>query len=199
MASTTCSIATNNIASLDDLPNDVGGLTAAQLKALFDKFGVDLVAWFNATHIGTDKIHIGDNPAARVYHDANQSIANVTYTQLAFNSERFDTNVMHDTTTNNTRLTCKTAGKYLIWGCVEFESNITGWRFLEILLNGSIKTARELRTPLSGSTIVFTISTVYDLAVNDYVELQVYQSSGGALNVNVAGNHSPEFSMVRVG
>jgi hypothetical protein len=51
MAFTTCSVATNNIASLDDLPNDVGGLTATQLKALFDKFGVDFVAWFNATHI----------------------------------------------------------------------------------------------------------------------------------------------------
>lgn len=51
MSYTTCSVTTNNIAALDDLPNDVGGLTAAQLKALFDKFGVDFVAWFNATHI----------------------------------------------------------------------------------------------------------------------------------------------------
>ncbi len=51
MGFTTCSVATNNIASLDDLPNDTGGLTAAQLKAAFDKFGVDFVAWLNATHI----------------------------------------------------------------------------------------------------------------------------------------------------
>ncbi|KJS67028.1 MAG: hypothetical protein JL50_10855 [Peptococcaceae bacterium BICA1-7] len=51
MALTTCSVATNNVASLDDLPNDVGGLTPAQLKAVFDKFGADFVAWFNGTHI----------------------------------------------------------------------------------------------------------------------------------------------------
>jgi hypothetical protein len=42
---------TSNITPLDPEPNDVGGLTDAQLQALFDKFGVDFVAWFNATHI----------------------------------------------------------------------------------------------------------------------------------------------------
>lgn len=31
-----------NISKLDDLPNDVGGLSAAELKATFDKAGVDL-------------------------------------------------------------------------------------------------------------------------------------------------------------
>ena len=43
---------TNYISQLDDLPNDVGGLTADQLKAMFDKFGTEFVAWFNATHLG---------------------------------------------------------------------------------------------------------------------------------------------------
>jgi hypothetical protein len=42
---------TDHVASLDDLPNDVGGLTAAQLKAVFDQFGTEFVAWFNATHL----------------------------------------------------------------------------------------------------------------------------------------------------
>jgi hypothetical protein len=64
MAFTTCSVATNNIASLDNLPNDVGGLTPAQLKAVFDKFGVDLVAWFNATHIVEDDAHLAEKAAA---------------------------------------------------------------------------------------------------------------------------------------
>lgn len=51
MAYTPCTVATNNIAALDPEPNDVGGLTDAQLQATFDKFGADFVAWFNATHI----------------------------------------------------------------------------------------------------------------------------------------------------
>jgi hypothetical protein len=51
MALTEYSGDTDYVASLDDLPNDVGGLTAAQLKAVFDQFGTEFVAWFNATHV----------------------------------------------------------------------------------------------------------------------------------------------------
>ena len=42
---------TNYISALDDLPNDVGGLTAEQLKAVFDQFGTEFKAWFNGTHL----------------------------------------------------------------------------------------------------------------------------------------------------
>jgi hypothetical protein len=45
------SITTNNISALDPEPNEVGGLTAAQLQATFDKFGVDWKAWFILTHL----------------------------------------------------------------------------------------------------------------------------------------------------
>lgn len=38
----------NIIAKLDDEPNDVGGLTAAQLKAKFDEGGVALKEYINA-------------------------------------------------------------------------------------------------------------------------------------------------------
>jgi hypothetical protein len=51
MALTEYSGDTDYVANLDNLPNDVGGLTPAQLKAVFDQFGTEFVAWFNATHI----------------------------------------------------------------------------------------------------------------------------------------------------
>jgi len=43
-----------------------------------------------------------------------------------------------------------------------------------------------------------TISTIYQLAATDYVELQVYQDSGGDLDINASAASSPEFAMVRV-
>jgi hypothetical protein len=244
MALTTCSVDTDNITNLDDLPNDVGGLTASQLKALFDKFGADFVAWFNATHItevqsklletllttqgdipyasaantparlakGTAgqqlRMNIGATapewftvPASRAYHNANQSISDSGYTVLAFNSERFDTDNIHDNATNNTRLTCKTAGKYLIVANASFESNATGSRALKIMLNGTGDIGIVHQMSITGGLgpANLSLSTIYDLAINDYVELYAYQSSGGSLNVLTTGNYSPEFMMVKVG
>lgn len=40
--------------------------------------------------------------------------------------------------------------------------------------------------------------TDYRLTAGDYVEVIVFQSSGGALNVEAATNYSPEFWMTKL-
>lgn len=137
-------------------------------------------------------------PRARVFHDANQSIDDSTVTALAFNSERFDTDGIHDTATNNSRLTCATAGTYLIGASVEWASSATGNRNLSLRLNGTTFLVGVAQTALTGATTQQQFATLYDLAAADYVECMVFQTSGGALNVNAQGNYTPEFWMVRV-
>jgi hypothetical protein len=51
MALTQSTVVTDNIATQNPLPNDVGGLTAPQLQYLFDKFGAEFTAYFNSTHL----------------------------------------------------------------------------------------------------------------------------------------------------
>jgi hypothetical protein len=141
-------------------------------------------------------------PAARVYHNASQSVANITLTALALNSERFDTDTMHDTATNNSRLTCKTAGLYEIKGCAAFATSAVGnVRALQIRLNGVTDLGVQYGHPIGGGALssIITVSTLYELAVNDYVQLMAYQDSGGALNVLSGANYSPEFMCVKVG
>jgi hypothetical protein len=139
-------------------------------------------------------------PSARAYHDANQSIATGGGGAfLAFNQERWDTDTIHDTVTNNTRLTCKTAGYYSITAGGAWETNGTGSRSIGILLNGATPLAYDNRLAPADINARFTVTTVYPLAVNDYVEVAVFQSSGGALNVLTGSNYSPEFSMHWVG
>ena len=143
-------------------------------------------------------------PAARVFHNAALSIANASLTALSFNSERQDTDAIHDTVTANSRLTCKTAGFYLIFGTVRWDVNSSGNRSIGIRLNG---TASDPATTLANVQVNgiatnnsdMAVATGYQLAVNDYVELVVRQTSGGSLDVQSVGNHSPEFGMVRVG
>lgn len=51
MPLTNCSVDTAVITALDDQPNDVGGLTAAQLKAKFDEAGTNIKGYINDTLI----------------------------------------------------------------------------------------------------------------------------------------------------
>ena len=143
-------------------------------------------------------------PCVRVTHNAAQGTTSGTPLTLAFNTERFDqaggaSSTMHDTVTNNSRLTAIYAGVYQISANVEFAANSTGQRQLEIRLNATTTIAfNELNSSSAGSQRQ-TATTLYSLAVNDFVEVRVTQNSGGALNVNTAANYSPEFSMTRVG
>jgi hypothetical protein len=137
---------------------------------------------------------------ARVFHNAAQSIANNATAALAFNSERNDTDTIHDTVTNNSRLICKTAGIYQITGQATFAANATGIREVGIRLNGSTFLADSNKNNVGASIDArLSVTTIYNLAVNDYVELIVFQNSGASLNVLSAGNYSPEFMMIRIG
>lgn len=87
----------------------------------------------------TNDVVTTDAPAARVGASANQSISNNTTTAITFNIEQFDNDAIHDNVTNNTRLTCKTPGRYLIGGSVRWASSAPGQRTLAIRLNGTTR------------------------------------------------------------
>ena len=139
---------------------------------------------------------IGDH-GARVYHDANQNGFGSVLTAIAFNSERWDTDGYHDTVSNNSRLTIPAgrAGKYLISGTIRFATNSTGYRVLAINLNGTTQLAVWTITAINGDVSALTISTIYNLAETDYVELQAYENTGANINILASANASPEFML----
>lgn len=144
-------------------------------------------------------------PAARVFHDANQSIVTATLSTLSFNQERYDqdglgTSTMHDNATNNSRLTAKVAGKYRISANISFAANATGYRRVFLRINAGDLIAATSAPANSVSMDTYLVCACdYDLAVNDYIEVRVEQNSGGNLNVVAASKYSPEFSMHRIG
>jgi hypothetical protein len=144
---------------------------------------------FKGTHLGV-----------AAYHNAAQSINNATDTSIALNSERRDDSGFHDTSTNNSRLTVPTgmAGWYSISGNLAYASNATGLRQSAILLNGATYIVVNLQPAINGAQTIVSLTTEYYLNAGDYVELRAYQTSGGALNVDTAGNYSPELRIVRV-
>jgi hypothetical protein len=143
----------------------------------------------------------GYTEGARVYNSSNISVAHAALTALTFDSERYDTDSIHSTVSNTSRLTCQTDGKYLISANIHFASSAAGTsRAIIIELNGSgTYIAFDSRRPVSGDATRLSISTIYDLSAGNYVQLIPYQDSSGSLNVLASGNYSPEFMMQRIG
>jgi len=98
-------------------------------------------------------------------------------------AEEWDTNDIHSTTTNPSRLTVKTTGKYLIFGFASWVTNTTGLRQIGIRVNGTWKMEIYCGMDTAGNSRM-TITGVFILAANDYVELFAYQTSGAALNID---------------
>ncbi len=149
-------------------------------------------------YINGKKVVEGYTEGARVYNNADITIANSTETALTFNTERYDTDSIHSTSSNTSRLTCQTAGKYLIIGQASFYNNNTGIRTIVIKLNNTTSIGQDLRAAPVGD-VWFGTSTKYNLSVGDYVELKVVQTSGDNLDVRSAAAAAPEFMMQRIG
>jgi hypothetical protein len=88
--------------------------------------------------------------------------------------------------TLNTRITIRTAGYYHISTWVQFASNATGYRSVSLRLTGATAIGQDVRPATNGSTSEISVYAGYPLAVNDYIEIVVIQTSGGALNVTAA-------------
>ena len=112
-----------------------------------------------------------------------QSIANTAFTSLNFDTEVRDNDGMHSTVTNTSRITCVTAGWYQYAGVVGWGGSVTGARLSHWSLNGSTIAGSEVASssPLATAEGIPASSGITFLNVGDYLEIQIWQSSGGAL------------------
>lgn len=144
---------------------------------------------------------IANPPAANVYHTTPQSIANGVLTVLAFNSERYDTDSMHDNATNNNRITVQTAGVYSLKASLTWEGNSTGERRVSIRKNGTEILVSDERPTVQSDPFAQTVAYDEEAIVGDYFDIVVFQNSGVTLQVVVpptSFERSPTFSAVRV-
>lgn len=190
---------TKSIALVDLLAGAGGGLGPVTLTGTPTSGQVPTATSGTAATWQTPSGGGGSTIWARAEHNAAQSIPNITPTALNFNSELFDTDAIHDNSTNNTRLTCKTAGVYLIIGQVGFASNSTGVRQTAFRLNGTTYLAFSSVGASPNYAARHMLSTVYPLAVNDYLEIIVYHEAGVSINTEVSTGSMPTFQMIRMG
>ena len=121
-----------------------------------------------------------------VFNSTDQSITTSTNTYLSFDSEVYDTNNFHETSTNNSRITIpKGISVVEVFCAVRWAANSTGFRVVELAKNNDASERGCPRHLISASNDTSTSMSSAPLYVseNDYFEVQVYQSSGSNLNV----------------
>ena len=136
--------------------------------------------------------------ACSVVRTANQTISNTTWTLVEFTSETFDTDTMHDNSTNNSRITAKTAGYYWISAQVAWDSEGTGGRTSRIREGGDTTISNWTDDANGERDIVQTNGVLWLMAVDDYVEVEVYQNSGGDRSILDVDISSPRFSAILI-
>ena len=133
-----------------------------------------------------------DPPTCAIYSSSAQSVSTNTVTALTADSERFDNDSMHSTSSNTSRITIQTEGRYLL-GCVvrfaffaavqprlvQFRFNGNASTVVNVGQLGSVPDTVTVRdTIISGATAeVFT--------AGDYIEVTARQETGGSLNVTL--------------
>jgi hypothetical protein len=136
----------------------------------------------------------------QVTSDTNPTLSNNTQTALAWNVERYDTDAFHSNVTNNSRMTIPSgkAGKYLVTAIAEFDNNTTGLRQLSIYKNGSATVTTYLTPSTTYPSAMIT--SVLNLAVNDYVEIYARQTSGSTQTIYIEqSGFTGEFSIAYLG
>lgn len=139
---------------------------------------------------GSAWIAVAPSPFVGVRATASgvQNIPNATETSVALDTETYKTLAgLHSTSVNNSRVTIPAGTPtqfYDISGSVKWAGNATGIRGLYVKKNGATYLLDTgATTPTANDTYQSVIDTI-QLAANDYVELRVYQSSGGALGLH---------------
>jgi hypothetical protein len=134
----------------------------------------------------------------RIRNSGVVSIPNATFTSVTFNTEIVDTDSMFDVAVNNYRVYINSAGPYQVSTCIGFNANATGVRAVKLLVNNSFEIAYESTAGFTGDSNVMSISTVHTFNAGDYIEVQAYQTSGGALDLMALSQAFPVLAVIRL-
>jgi hypothetical protein len=149
-------------------------------------------------------------PSARVYRTATFACASGAWTTIPFQAVRWDSGPSsHWSSGQPTRLTCQVAGTYVVNGLLQYAAGApTGGsgRLSQLLVNGGTFQpavgGQQSLTYTAGGGVLMPITTVLQLNVGDYIELQAYQDSGSSINLSTPGSqygYVAELAMALVG
>ena len=186
--------------TISRIPSVEGGIQPTLLTAKGDLISATAASTVARLAVGSDsQILVADSTASTglkwatpsgsafngvlLSNSSDVSISNNTDTKLTFATETFDTNAYHSSP-NTTRITVPSTGYYAITWTISWAYNSTGRRVQTLFKNGSSVVTFPLGVDGASSYASNTPSrsiTLY-LTAADYLEVNLFQNSGGALN-----------------
>jgi hypothetical protein len=140
---------------------------------------------------------------AKAFNSGTQAVGSASETLLALDSEEYDTDGFHDTSTNNSRMTIPAglAGYYLLLGYTLFAGDADGGRYLWFRKGASTRIV-GMNLSLAGTATIGTgvgIQAIAYLAEADYVSIVSYHVAGNSINLGGTDENSTSFSIARLG
>jgi len=130
---------------------------------------------------------------------ADLSIPSGTFTTITADSESFDTDGFHSTTTNTGRLTVPSGlgGKYIVSFNLYCTGSLATMWYGILQVNGSNVNRCVMKSGGGSESQTLAITQHLNLSAGDYVTIQVYQASGSTYTVSI-GQYGG-FGMMRIG
>ena len=142
---------------------------------------------------------------AKVYNNANLSIDDSSATLLTMNTEVYDTDAYHSTSTNTGRMTIPAglAGYYNVIAGIVWQYDGDGAERQLFIQKGATKVAMNAllgipATPAAASTAQMVSVDLY-LAEGDYVAAYALQRTGGTINIYHYEEYTPMLSIKFLG
>jgi hypothetical protein len=140
-------------------------------------------------------------PRAVLTRSTNQAVASGAFTAVVWDNAFLNTGgvaggTLWSAATNPTRITVPLAGVYLVTASVVIDAAAGGTlRLAQLDANAGFVFANASSAPSGAANWVrLCVSGLVSLAVASYVEFEIYQDSGGALNVR-NGNPQPYIAL----
>ncbi|WP_242890287.1 hypothetical protein [Actinomadura litoris] len=136
-------------------------------------------------------------PYAILTATADQSLATATNASVAFDSEVVDSHNGHSTSSNNSRYTAPRAGLYRAYASVPWVNNTASGKFETwFRVNGTTEwSGSSTEKGTNNVTTISSASALLQLNAGDYVEVRVWQGTGGTRAIDHSYKGGPRFEI----
>jgi hypothetical protein len=174
--------ATNRQMIIDEIDRRFRMPTGVQSGGPFNTFSVNDQGQIIAASVSS----VSSGGTASFYRATNQSFTSGAFAQMIFTGTQWVDASLYSLNTGTGVVTFSTTGHYLIIARIQWASNATGRRIIEVNQHGSSTPliANDIQAAITGSTTPVTAMGFANIIAGDTVDVNGYQNSGGNLNAS---------------